>query len=121
MTVTQNNNSLGPGFWIGLVLVVIALLFTTTKCHAQSDTIPCKVECIKNTVITTTTSGTDRVYVVYSDEKLDIQDMIYIPKSVYNYMEMCKKNKIVPSLGIRFKNGQIVSIVRYKKHYKIKK
>lgn len=120
MTVT-NKNKLDPGFWIGLILVIITLLFTMPKCHAQSDTIPCKVECIKNTVVTTTTKGTDRIYVVYSDEQSDIQDMIYVSKSVYNYMEMCKKNKIVPSLGIRFKNGQIVAIVRYKKHYKIKK
>lgn len=121
MTVTQNKNSFGPQFWISWILLIVVLLLTVPKCHAQSDTIPAKLSCIKNTVITTTTSGTDRIFVVYSDEDEDIQDMIYVSKSVYNYMEMCKKNGIRPSLGIRFKNGQIVSIVRYKKRYKVKK
>lgn len=104
----------------GFVFVLAAvLLMVAVKCNAQCDTIPCKPECIKNTVITTTQKGTDRIYVVYSDEETDIQDMIYVSKSVYEYMELCKKNKIVPQLGIRFKNGQITSIVRYKRNYRL--
>lgn len=121
MTVTNDNkNKLDPGLWIGIVLLV-ALFFVTTKCNAQTDTIPCKMDCIKNVVVATTQKGTERIYVVYSDERSDINDMIYVSKTVYNYMELCKKNKIVPNLGIRFKNGQITSIVRYKRRYKISK
>ena len=47
----QNDKErLDPGFWLGLVAIII-LLFITMRCDAQRqvsvyDTIPCKINCI---------------------------------------------------------------------------
>lgn len=104
-----------------IIVVMIVYLSFPTKCHAQTDTIPCRVECIKKYTLQQTSKGTDRIYMLYSDEENDIQDLIYVPKTTYDYIEMCQKNKIAPQIGIRFRNGQITSIVRYKRRYKINK
>lgn len=119
--MTTEKDPIKPGFWIGMLVVVILLFFTLQKCHGQCDTIPCKIECIGKTILQPTLKGTDKIYVVYHDSESCISDLIPVSKTVYEYMELCKKNNLVPSLGIRFKNGQITSIIRYKKRYKIKK
>ena len=115
--MTTTNNRLEPGFWFG-VLLIIFLTVVAIKCHAQTDTIPCKVENIQKYVIQPTASGKDKIFAVFISE--DVSDIIYVPRTVYEYIELCKKNKVTPSIGIRFKNGVITSIVRYKKRYRIR-
>lgn len=115
--MTAKNNRLDPGFWIGLVLIAVVLAIFPIRCKAQ-DTIPCRNECIQKVLEFPTVKGDrTKLYVVYVDEKNDIQDLIPVSRSVYDYMNLCKDNGVKPTLGIRIKNGQIVSIVKYKRKY----
>lgn len=118
MTIT-NNKPLDPGFWIGLILLGI-LFAMPVCCKAQCDTIKCHNECIQKIIPQKTKSGKIKLYAVYTDSTYDISDLIPVSESVLTYIDMCKKNGIKPSLGIRFRNGQITSIVRYKNKYKRK-
>lgn len=118
MTAKTSNSKLDPGFWIGLILVVGLMYFFPVKCTATTkcDTIPCNPECVTKIVQCPTVKGDKtRFYVAYVDEKQNILDLIPISNSTYEYIQLCKKNQIVPSLGIKVRNGEIVSIVRYKR------
>lgn len=114
MTTT---NKIEPGFWIGLIMVIILLAFTQ-KCKAQSkaqyDTIPCHNECIQKYAIEKNDKGKERIYVVYTDEKNNILDLIPVSNSVYQYIQLCVKNGIEPALAIKLRNGQVYSIIKSK-------
>lgn len=102
-------------FFVSLVLC----LFIAIKCHSQEvkiDTIPCNVENITKYV---TSSDNKRIYAVYNDNKQGISEIIPISKSVYEYIILCGQNGVKPSLGIRLKNNQIFSIIRFKRKYKL--
>lgn len=115
MTTEYRNNE--PGFWVGVVLICV--LFFLSKCHAHAqknatiDTIPCKVECIQK-YITKSTEKSVRIYAVYNDRQSGIADIIPVSKSVYEYIVLCQDNGIKPSLGLRIRNNQIASIIRFK-------
>lgn len=116
MTIFEQNENNDDKWWIA-ALVVLMLLWLAAwfnPLRAQKDTIPCKVECIKS-YLSRQTPKTTHYYVVYKDSTLE--EIIPISKSVKDYVEMCKQNGIRPSLGIYLKNGQIMSVVRYKKRY----
>ena len=119
--MTATNNSIQPGFWIGLLLIA-TLLFAQMKCKAQSkaqyDTIPCNSECIQKYAVEKNSKGKERVYMVYADEKNNILDLIPVSNSVYEYIQLCVKNGITPSLGIKLRNGQIYSIIKSKPYVK---
>ena len=107
-----------PGPLIALVVIIILLLLTS-KCHAQKkaeiDTMVCKVECIKQIVQQPSSNGkTVKYMAVYIDKTAGFSEIISISKSVVDYINMCKKFSIEPTLGIRLRNGVITSIVRYK-------
>lgn len=114
MTTEYKNNE--PGFWVGVVLICV--LFFLSKCHAHAqknatiDTIPCKVECIQKYI--TKSEKSVRIYAVYNDRQSGIADIIPVSKSVYEYIVLCQDNGIKPSLGLRVRNNQIVSIIRFK-------
>lgn len=122
MEVT-NNNKIDPGFWIGLLLVLI-LMSCTMKCQAQTrqqtaqiDTMMCHYSCITKVVQTTTSKGTAKYYAIYDCKHTGVSDMIPISPSVMEYINLCKTNGIEPSLAIRLRNGIITSIIKYKPKY----
>ena len=108
----------GPSSLIALVVIIILLLLTS-KCHAQQkaaiDTMVCKVECIKQIVQQPSSNGkTVKYMAVYIDKTAGFSEIIPISKSVVDYINVCKKFSVEPTLGIRLRNGVITSIVRYK-------
>lgn len=107
-----------PGPLIALVVIIILLLLTS-KCHAQQkaaiDTMVCKVECIKQIIQQPSSNGkTVKYMAVYVDRSAGFLEIIPISKSVVNYINVCKRFSVEPTLGIRLRNGVITSIVRYK-------
>lgn len=114
MTKTNKNE---PQYILGLIVLAI-LIFISIKCHgqrttAQIDTIPAKTECIVKFITEPTKNGGERIFAVYND--VVISDLIPVSKSVYNYIKLCQTNGISPALGIRLRNRQITSIVKYRK------
>lgn len=109
-----------PGFWLGLVAVCVCILLGTVRCSAQTqatvyDTIRCNVDCIQK-YISKSTPKTTKIYAVYVDKQNDVMDLIYVPKSVYDYILVCREYSLQPKLGIRLKNGNIYSIVKLKQY-----
>lgn len=110
------HNDLFPILWI--IIASVLLLIGASRCHAQRvDTILCKVNCIQEYVHVQKNNKAPKVFAVYKDAQNDISDLIPVSKSVYEYIVQCEAHGIEPHLGIRLKNGQITSIVRYKPTY----
>lgn len=108
--------------WIRLIITLFLIAFTLAL-HAQKkeaviDTIYCNVSCIEKFVETSSKSGkSTKIYAVYNDKRNEISELIPVSKSVCEYIEMCKQNALTPHLGIRLKNNQIVSIIKYKQRF----
>ena len=101
------------------IIVIMILLFMTSKCHAQQkaaiDTMACKVECIKQIVQKPSANGkTVKYLAVYVDKSAGFSEIIPISKSVVDYISTCKQFSLEPTRGSRLRNGVITSIVRYK-------
>ena len=112
----NSNNS--DKWWIAAIIVT-ALLFLFSAFWAPAraqklDTIPIDPTCIGK-VIQKQTPKSVRYYAVYNDG--EISDIISISKTVVEYWQTCKQNGISPALGIKFKDGQIQSIIKYRKRY----
>lgn len=108
-----------PKWLIIAFIMMIMLLFTKnvfgqTKTTVKPDTVLCKTECIVKYVQTETKSGKVKTYAVYKDEKNNIAELIPVSQSVLDYVKLCDQNNLKPTLGIKVKNGQIVSLIRYK-------
>ena len=120
--MVSNQNSLDPGHYIGLFIIVALFTFGTIRACAQTqkaqyDTILCKNECIDKYVEERTKTGKKKFYAIYNDTKNDSSELIPVSQNVMSYIKMCEENKIKPSLGIKLRNGQISSIIRYKNRY----
>ncbi len=112
------NKRVDPGFWVGL-LIFILMLFTATRCsatNAKIDTVECNNACIIKLVQINKEKST-KIYVVYVDKKRGINDLIPMSKTAYEYYSTCRRNNIEPSLGLKLRDGYIVSIVKRKKRY----
>lgn len=110
-------------FWAMWLVVIVMLLFGgISKCHAKNndrvDTVLCKPECIKG-IFEKTTPKSVRYIVLYIDKTIGLEEMINMSKSVKEYIEECEKNRIKPNLGIKLKNGEIQSIIRIKKKWRV--
>nr|DAK09290.1 MAG TPA: hypothetical protein [Crassvirales sp.] len=108
-----------PKWLIIAFIMMIMLLFTKnvfgqTKTTVKPDTVLCKTECIVKYVQTESKSGKVKTYAVYKDEKNGIEELIPISQTVLDYVKLCGQNNLKPTLGIKVKNGQIVSLIRYK-------
>lgn len=105
-------------------LILFILLLCVTVCNAQKavvDTIKCNNDCIKNIIEIPSNNKTGvKIFVIYQDKNYDIDELIPISKSVYDYIQTCNQYGITPNLGIRVRNGQITSIVKYKRKLRIK-
>nr|DAM86537.1 MAG TPA: IS66 C-terminal element [Caudoviricetes sp.] len=114
-------------FWAKITLVVALIVMfiglCVTKCNAQSysqkpkaqyDTVYCNAKYIVKYTSTTTSTGKLRYFAVYKDTANKINELIPVSQTVYDYIQTCKANGIEPSLGIKLKNGQISSLIRFK-------
>lgn len=111
----ENNN--GNKVWAAVFILILLLLMCTIKCSAQKakvDTIHCNPTCVIKYVQIEGSTGKMRTYAVYKDVKNNIQDLIPVSQSIMEYIILCTKNGIEPTLGIRIRNGQISSLVKYK-------
>lgn len=121
--VSKKNDLEDPRFILGLLIALAILFFSAVRCCAQTktkaqiDTMMCHTECIDKYVEATSSTGKVRYYAVYNDTKNDISELISVPQSVMNYIKLCEDNKIKPSLGIKLRNGQINSLIKYKPRY----
>ena len=117
MTTSDNKQ---PQFLFGMFLLVVIFVLCCVKCKAQQrttavyDTIPAKNECIIKFVKEQTNRGTEKIYCVYNDANLS--DLIPVSQTVYKYIQLCTANGLRPKLGIRFRNGQINGIIKYKNY-----
>lgn len=94
---------------------------TRNTVATQIDTVLCNPANIVKIVEVPNKSGTStRTYAVYEDKGNNISEIIPVSKTVLEYINLCIENNIKPNLGIKLKNGQIVSIIKYKTKYKVK-
>ena len=122
MTIFAKNDNDNDKWWLAALFVLLLLYVASAffnplraqKVVDVKDTIPCSTEGIVK-YIEKQTPKSVRYYAVYNDG--NIQEIIPISKTTKEYVDMCRENGIHPSLGIQLKNGQIVSIVKYKKQY----
>lgn len=115
----MKRNEIDPKWLVVTLIVILLLLFTKnvfgqTKTTVKPDTVLCKTECIVKYVQTETKSGKTKVYAVYKDAKNGVEELIPVSQSVLDYVKLCDQNSLKPTLGIKVKNGQIVSLIRYK-------
>jgi len=116
--MTNEINSNNDKWWVAAIIVTVLMFFLSAfwaPTRAQKlDTIPIDPTCIGK-VIQKQTPKSVRYYAVYNDG--EVSDIISISKTVLEYFEACKQNGIKPALGIRLKDGQIQSIIKYRRRY----
>jgi hypothetical protein len=119
----ENNN--GDKVWAAVFILTLLLLMCTMRCSAQKtqakvDTVYCNPAYVVKYVQIEGSTGKMRTYAVYKDVKNNIQDLIPVSQSVMEYIKLCKQNGIESTLGIRIRNGQISSLVKYKNKFIVK-
>jgi len=112
--------------WLLTLIIIILLLSLSIKCCAQTtkqtttiDTVVCKVSCIQKIVEISNTNGKVKTFAVYIDKDNNIDELIPVSSSILDYVKLCNQNSITPTLGIRLRNGQISSIIRYRQKFRI--
>lgn len=115
--MTTSNNNFDPIRYMSWLILFILLFLSARQCYGQADTVICKQECIEKIVEIKTDKGKIKHYAVYNDYKNDVSELIPVSQSVMDYIKLCKTNGIKPSLGIKLKNNQIVSIIKYRRKY----
>ena len=135
MTTPAYNNNENDPTWLKIVIVftiIIMLLgFATVNCSAQTvtvrqkavyDTMYCNTENIKKFVeIPNERTGKTKIYAVYKDVQNGIDELIPVTQTVYEYINVCKSNGVQPSLGIKLRNNQIGSLIRFKPKLRIRR
>lgn len=125
--VNKQDNYENLKFMLGFLIALLILFFSAVRCCAQTktkaqiDTMVCHSECIDKYVETTTSNGKVHYYAVYNDTKNDVSELIPVSQTVMSYIKLCSENSIKPSLGIKLRNGQIQSLIKYKPRYIRKK
>lgn len=133
-TLAYNNNENDPT-WLKIVIVftiiIILLGFATVNCSAQAavvrqkavyDTVYCNTENIKKFVeIPNERTGKTKIYAVYKDVQNSVDELIPVTQTVYEYINVCKSNGVQPSLGIKLRNNQISSLIRFKPKLRIRR
>lgn len=119
----MENNCFWARMTLVVALIVMFIALCVTKCNAQSytqktkaqyDTVYCNAKYIVKYTSTTTSTGKPRYFAVYKDAANKINELIPVSQTVYDYINTCKANGIEPSLGIKLRNGQISSLIRFK-------
>lgn len=112
---TQNNDD---RWWIAALITVLLLWFLNAfwnPTRAQKlDTIRIDVNNIEK-IIEKSTPKSVRYYAVYKDA--NVSDIVPIGKTVIEYIQLYKQNGIKPSIGLKLKDGRIVSIIKIPKKY----
>lgn len=115
----NNSNKLWAAVFI-LLLLMCAIRCSAQKTQAKIDTIYCNPTYVVKYVQIEGSTGKMRTYAVYKDVKNNIQDLIPVSQSVVEYIKLCKQNGIEPTLGVRIRNGQISSLIKYKNKFIVK-
>lgn len=119
----MENNCFWARMTLVVALIVMFISLCVIKCNAQSytqkpkaqyDTVYCNAKYIVKYTSTATLTGKPRYFAVYKDIANKINELIPVSQTVYDYIETCKANGIEPSLGIKLRNGQISSLIRFK-------
>lgn len=119
----MENNCFWAKITLVVALIVMFICLCVTKCNAQSytqkpkaqyDTVYCNAKYIVKYTSSTTSTGKLRYFAVYKDIANKINELIPVSQTVYDYIETCKANGIEPTLGIKLRNGQIISLIRFK-------
>lgn len=124
MIPSYNKPSNNDGFEKVLFILFIVMLFfgIAVKCSAQKaqqkavyDTVVCDQACIQKYVqIPNEKTGKVRIFAVYKDSKHNVNELINVSESTYDYIQTCKTYGIPAQLGIKLRNGAIQSIIRIK-------
>ena len=118
----DNNNNMFEN--IIIILFVLLLMFgVATKCSAQKvqqkavyDTVMCDQACIQKYVqVPNEKTGKVRIFAVYKDPKHNLNELINVSQSTFDYIQTCKTYGIPAQLGIKLRNSAIQSIIRVKK------
>jgi hypothetical protein len=101
-------------------ILILLLLFISTNIYAQKicskDTVYCDNECIFAIYVCHNKTN-DTYYVKYNNPDQNLDDIIPVPKSVVEYMKLCKQTDTHASLSIVTKNGLPYRIIKYCKKY----
>lgn len=95
------------------MLLVLSTSVYAQKQDAVVDTIPIRLEQYIKAFTKPNDKGVRKA--VFKDGSYE--DLISCSKTVYEYIVECKENNITPSVAIRVRNGQVVSLIRLKKKY----
>lgn len=118
---SDNNNNMFEN--IIIILFVLLLMFgVATKCSAQKvqqkavyDTVMCDQACIQKYVqVPNEKTGKVRIFAVYKDSKHNLNELINVSQSTFDYIQTCKSYGIPAQLGIKLRNGAISGIIRIK-------
>lgn len=117
----DNNNNMFEN--IIIILFVLLLMFgVATKCSAQKvqqkavyDTVVCDQACIQKYVqVPNEKTGKVHIFAVYKDPKHNLNELINVSQSTFDYIQTCKTYGIPAQLGIKLRNGAISGIIRIK-------
>lgn len=111
-------------FWLLYVVFLFAMLFSMARCtsakaentptnQVKADTFHVHTESITGFYVKTTSKGTETYQMIYDDADQGIDDIIPVPKNVYEYIMTCSAMKIAPHLGIVYKNNRHTKVVKY--------
>lgn len=118
---SDNNNNMFEN--IIIILFVLLLMFgVATKCSAQKvqqkavyDTVMCDQACIQKYVqVPNEKTGKIHIFAVYKDPKHNLNELINVSQSTFDYIQTCKSYGIPAQLGIKLRNGAISGIIRIK-------
>lgn len=96
-----------------LLVLLTSLSVCAQKQDAIVDTIPIRLEQYIKAFTKPNDKGARKA--VFKDGSYE--DLISCSKTVYEYIVECKENNIIPSVAIRVRNGQVVSLIKLKKRY----
>lgn len=111
-------------FWLLYVVFLFTLLIGMARCTKASAAIPktvsldtchVNIESIQGFYIKTNDKGKESYLMVYDDPRQNIDDLIPVSQSVYEYIMTCSAMKIAPHLGIVFRNNQPTRVIKYRK------
>lgn len=112
-------------FWLGYITALLISLIGMAKCTHAHATPPKVIKmdtCHVNTesitafyVKTSVKTGKDSYFMIYQDADQNIDDLIPLANSVYEYCMTCNAMKIAPHLGIVFKNNTPSRVIKYRK------
>ena len=111
-------------FIFALLIAILIMAWCATRVKAQTVTVATRYDTLAINTLNVakyveekSSTGKVRYYAVYNDKKNEIYEIIPVSQALMSYIRLCNANDIVPNLGVKLKNGEIVSLVKYKSKY----